>query len=973
MIDVIKMLLGGVTAHPAVTRHVLDIKRRVYTRILTLTAEAYPTDEPIDRATTEGMTPIAMHRGRQWTKRPFGCCWFHLTGTVPAEGEGKPLVALVKIQGEAVSYEGEATGDIITSILSVPDVLQPPTLGKCVVAVTDRGVAGAPVDLWLDAGFNGINGNFICRAVFRYADLAVLHEDVRDYYYEYLTLAVLLSTDRHNPHLTPALKQSLLDVLTCSYALFRKGDVPAARAALAPYYGLSAEEEGVWYTLVGHAHLDLAWMWPERESRRKAVRTITNAVRQAERQPDYVFGLSQAQMLDWVRQSTPTLFAELQQAVARGQVELQGGMWVECDSNMPDGESLIRQFLYGDDFFLQYFGHTSDVVWLPDAFGFTRTLPQIIAGVGKHYFATTKLTWNRVNRFPYQTFWWQAPDGSRILSHISPEGTYCNDGSPLAVAKAEERNVQPETGEALIIYGVGDGGGGPGEAHVQLALHSKGLAGMARTRMASAEDFFGRLAAHAQDAPTVDDELYLEYHRGTYTSQREQKRCNREAERIMHLLEWMLAYYGRDALVTHSMWRTLLLQQFHDILPGSGIGRVHRESVEALTNLIENARRAALDLLPPAEGFGYLNPAPFSRIEYQMYQGEAYLVRADAYSSAVVTPLAHGSEAGDDYLENEWVRVQFAQGVIVSYLDKRRGYDYARGGLNTLRLYYDKDKKYDAWNIGLDYQRHPRRLRFLSAHAHTEGGTAVMVLTWALPHGSVTQHVRLGYGTQVVFDTTVDWHESHLMLRADFAPAIDSDTAVCDVPFGTVCRSTRNDDSVQRAMLEVCAHKYVSVGDGHGNFALYTDSHYGWRLKEGVLSLDMLRSPKHPDPDCDMGTHRFAYAMDIPATPMDATIGGYCFNYPLVPLSVAAEVRPLAWVDHPHVVVETIKPAHRGEGYVVRLYERMGLHAECELHTARAGSLWATDLEERHPAPITPRLTFRPHEIKTVWVRPSAE
>ncbi len=968
MITIIKMLAAGLMKHPNIARHALKVKKKVFRPVAELTVDAYPTAEPIALSAVDNVEAVRMKKGKLWAREHFGSCWFHLMGTVPAEAAGAHLVILMKVQGEGLSYDGDETGDLITSILSVPDVLQPPTVGKCVIDLGEGAAAGTAVDKWVDAGYNGINGNFLFKAKFCYATLAVRDEALWDYYYDYMTLALLLATDGRNPRLTPALKEKLLSTLAEANVLYDNHRLEAAHKVLRRYYDLPNTQEGVRYTLVGHAHLDLAWMWPKRESMRKAVRSLTNAVRQAERCPDYVFGVSQAQMLDWVRQSTPTLFEKLRQLVDKGNVELQGGMWVECDCNLPSGESLVRQFVYGDEFFLRYFGRTSSTVWLPDAFGFPYTLPQIIKGVGKAYFATTKINWNRVNKFPYQSFRWIGPDGSAVLAHISPEGTYCNDGTPLAVAKAEARNVQKETGTALLIYGVGDGGGGPGEGHVQLARRSVGLEGMARTRLGSAQSFFEELA-EVKGLPDYDGELYLEYHRGTYTSQAANKRCNRIAERELHTLEWLLAQKGLDDHCTHELWKTVLFNQFHDILPGSGIERVHRESVDELQSAIDRMRREIAALLPAKEGVGWLNPSPFGRAEYQTHQGAVYLVRADGYSSATYTPVATDSRVGDDCIENDLVKVVFDKGVIVSYRDKTTGIEHAKGGLNRLRLYYDKDKRYDAWNLGPDYQNHPRAIRYLGAEAYMDGGDAVMALRFGLPHGEVRQQVRLGYGKAVRFDTVVDWYEEHLDLRADFVPTIYAPKATCDIQFGSIERDTTNDTSIARAQIEVCAHKYVSVADERGIFALYNDCKYGHRLKEGVLSLNLLRSPKKPDPQCDMGTHHFSYAMDIPADPMAAVAAAYNFNMPMLKTEGDAAIRPMVSADSSNVVIETIKPRRDGKGFAVRLYERSGVATECKLSFAAPyKSLAVADLLEQNARPAEEVLRFAPHEIKTLLV-----
>ena len=963
MKEIICHLLRAMAAHPTVTRHVLAIKKRVYTPLCDLAVEAVSTAEPIPMDQLARYRPIPMEPGQRWTDVRYGACWLHLTGTVPPAGDNKRLVGLLSLGGEGLGYVDGQPVDIVTPLMSVPDALQPPTVGKRVIRYSPLGHAGDPVDMWVDAGNNGITGQFVLQPKLRYARLAGCDDALLDFYYDYLTLALLLATDE-DKHLSKEDREALDAALSMGYRLYAKGDLAGAKAALAEYYALQPDEHDVLYTLVGHAHLDLAWLWPERESRRKALRTFTNALSLMEACPDYVFGASQAQMFDWIRVSDPAVFAALQRRANEGKLEVQGGMWVECDCNIPTGESLVRQFLYGDRFFRTYFGRTSDVVWLPDAFGFPCTLPQIAVGAGKQYFVTTKLYWNQTNTFPYQSFRWCAPDGSALLAHFTPERTYCSDGTPLALAKAQRHNTQPQTGQALVIYGVGDGGGGPGEGHVQVAARATHLRGLPPSRLGSASSFFARLAR--AEVPEYRGELYLEYHQGTYTSQARCKQYNRQCENQLHILEWLSAVYRHCPVALDDMWQRLLFHQFHDILPGSGIGRVHREAEQQLDALLAQIQREIVDVVDAPKGYALFNPSPFAQNALTVHHGKLYLASAQPYSTAVFSQGNSTAAIGDDEMENNRVRLRFRRGEIVSYMDKATGKEYCAKGLNRLVAYHDKPAKYDAWNLDAAYLQDPIKVRYTGSKSYCEPTHAVTELYFAVGNSRIVQKVSLGMGTQVTFSTHVEWHQSHTILRADFYPAVYAPTAQCDIQFGSIQRATTNRDAVEAAQYEVCAHKYVSLTDGENIFAVYSRYKYGWRVKDGVVSLALLRSPTYPDPDCDRGNHDFEYAMDLPVDEMACVAAAYNFNYPMFQMDKAAVVAPLCTVGALNVVVETIKPCEDGNGIAVRVYERLGQKTACSFVVEGYDHYFETDLEENHATPLEGMLFLEPHQIKTI-------
>ncbi len=964
MIGLITSILKGMASHPVITKNLLKIKSSVYTVLSDCEVTAITSAEPIDRTDLPSYIDreVPVKKGFVWSEEKFGACWFHIKGKVDTD---KKAVVLMRISGEGLSYDGEDTVDIVTPLLSITDVIQTPTVGKRVMhVVNEEGV----VDCYVDCGYNGYSGNFLTPAKFHFARIAELNEDINEYYYDYATLCLLLATSDKNKRMTKKLQGELVSLLSRSYDQFHRGNLSAAKNVLKIYYDKEIDYDTVLYTMVGHGHLDLAWLWPERESKRKAVRTFTNAVSLIEKEGSYVFGASQAQMFDWVKSSHPKLFEKIKNCVKNGNIELQGGMWVESDCNMPSGESLVRQFLYGDRFFLENFGHTSDMVWLPDAFGFPATFPQIVKGVGKKYFATIKLTWNTVNKFPHQSFYWVAPDGSRILAHVSPEGTYYNDGTPLSIDKGDRRNIQKETGEGLLIYGCGDGGGGPGEGHVKIAKRSKNLYGLPRTEMGSAVSFFDRLAK-ASNLPEYKDELYLEKHQGTLTSQSDNKKYNRYAERELHNAEWLSALYGKEDLDYY--WQRLLFTQFHDVLPGSGINRVHRESQEDLKGIVSACQKIVAEKIKKISkgtGISALNPSPFYRKEVVYIDGKTYLFDGAGYSAKCLTECVLDQKVNSDGIENGVVKVTFgSDGSILSLIDKRTGREMSKERLNKLVVYKDKPTKYNAWDIDSDYIKYPEKVELVTQSFVIEDGIAKAKQEYKYGSSVVRQTVSIKDDGIVRVDNDIDWRESHKMLRASFSPTVYSDKAEFDIQFGHIDRSTTENDSIEKAKFEVCAHKYVALSDGD-IFAILSDSKYGYRVKNGEVSINLLRSPKYPDESCDMGRHTFSYGIALPLDRKELVAMGYNFNHPLVVTGEDISIDPFVTVDCDNVIVETVKPAEEG-GVAVRLYERYGIPVTTRLKiNGTYEKLISTNLLEKEGEITGETLTFSPHEIKTIVI-----
>ncbi len=984
MIEIIKSLLFGVAKHPIISREARIIRKDVYTKLADVDATVLKSSEPIPYADLSNHTFEPISQGDLWTDQKFGCAWFKLTGRVPA-GVKHPVLVF-NVNGEALAYHDGQPFDIATTIMGVADVFQAPGAGKRIFDLSGKTDKDGNFTIFVDCGHNGVNGNFVFKPKYVYGYLASKDDLTSDFYYDYLTVSLLLVAEE-STSLTDQCNDIIRKALAKSFRLYKKKDIEGAKSALAPLFDENSTEHKlinkcidkhnpVDYTAIGHAHLDLAWLWPKRETMRKALRTFTNALSMIDSKPNYVFGASQAWMYDVIRKDHPEIFVKIKEGVKNGNIEIQGGMWTECDCNLPSGESIIRQFLYGEEFFLEHFGKTSNTMWLPDVFGYPATLPQIIKGVGKDNFATIKLTWNRTNTFPYQTFKWVSPDGSSVVSHISPEGTYCNEASPLTIAKSNRKNRQKEVGKALVIYGNGDGGGGAGEGHVEVIDRERKLYSAGKVDFGSVDGFFEKLPSNI---PEYKGELYLEKHRGTYTSQSENKRLNRALEHSLHTVEWLEAVKlargeALKAEDNDELWKTLLFNQFHDIIPGSGIERVHRESREELNSALNCANDKIKSLTRQIDNENSLfaiNPSPFAQIVELERDGEFYSAKVEGYSAKQLekSSLVMAKHT-DKTLENDLVRIVFGgDGSIISYFDKIHGVEHAKGQLNKLVGYKDKKMHYNAWDISPDYVKHPEKVQLISTKSYCQGIYAVVEHAYKYGDSTITEKVQLGRGSDVLFDLTVDWKEAHKMLRAEFEPNDFSDKVECDIQFGSIERSTLERNSVEKEQFEICAHKYVATF-GRNIFALFSNSKYGYRAKNGKLSLNLLRSPKYPDPTCDIMTHHFTYKMDVPKDRKQLVEEAYNFNLPAFTNEGGLAIPPLVEVDSRDIIIETIKPANSGEGIAVRLYERYGTHTTVNLKlNFNYTSIHQTNLLEKYEQLGDTSLSFRPHEIKTVVIR----
>jgi alpha-mannosidase len=749
---------------------------------------------------------------------------------------------------------------------------------------------------------------------------------------------------------------------------------------------------------IGHGHLDTAWLWPLRETWRKCQRTFSSQLALMRDYPEHRFACSSAQHYAWVKEREPELYREILARVRGGQWVPVGGSWIEPDCNLPAGESLVRQLLHGQRFFERELGARAREFWNPDAFGYANQLPQIVRGAGMTRFLTQKLSWNRFTSLPSHTFAWEGLDGSRITTHFPPADTY-NCGATVAELRGSARAYKDHdrSRNSLLVFGHGDGGGGPTPEMLETLRRVQDLQGVPRTTLMSSDGFFDLLEADAAELPVVVGELYLEYHRGTYTSQAGIKRANRSSEALLHDAEFLAAMATRDANRPYpraelaELWQLLLLNQFHDILPGSSIGEVYEDSRKQLSRVQRDARRlgasAAHALVASGTGHVPVNTIGAPRAEVsERPDGELTFVEAPSYGVGSESPSPDRVEVDESaagfVLGNGQLLARLARdGSLVSLEHRGTGREALAAPGNRLELYDDRPLNWDAWDIDPFHLEtgqacagaHSARVRQAS------GLRAEIAFEHEIGHAShLVQTVRLDAGSRrLEFHTEVEWRERHRLLKVAFPLLIRADRASYETPFGHAERPTHFSRPGDLAQYEVPGHRWADVSEHGFGVALLNDSKYGHSAHGNTLRLTLLRAPTSPDPEADQGAHRFVYALSPHAGGWRE--GGVVaearrLGHPLVWCGGTASPRSLASVDADGLVLDTIKVAEDSDALVLRLYEAYGGRG---LVAVRLGvpftrAWFANMLEDRgQPAQIEDhaiKVAYRPYEIVTLLV-----
>lgn len=726
---------------------------------------------------------------------------------------------------------------------------------------------------------------------------------------------------------------------------------------------------------IGHTHIDVAWLWTLSQTREKVLRSFSTVIHLMKRYPEYKFMSSQAQLYKFVKEQSPELYAEIKEMVRQGRWEVEGAMWVEADCNLASGESLVRQLLFGKRFFKNEFDADCKILWLPDVFGYSAALPQILIKSGVTRFLTSKISWNETNRMPNDTFMWEGIDGTEILSYfltaqdkkkhgpIENFATYNALITPSQTAGAWDRYGNKDIShEVLLTYGHGDGGGGPTEEMIENGIRlEKGIPGCPSVRFDTAGAFLDKLEKNVAKNPKLPKwvgELYLEYHRGTYTSMAKNKRFNRKSEfmyqtaELLSVTDSLLCGSDYPSERLNSGWETILLNQFHDILPGSSIKAVyeesHRQYGEVMKNGSELTNTALKHLADNAAGDGVLvyNPLSFEVSGIAELDGKrVYAEKIPPKGFKVVKSVkeTNSVKIGKNTLENKFFKLRFKGADIVSIYDKRNKREVIKNGrrANVLQAFEDYPRNFDAWEITAYYKDKMWEVNEVeSIEPFDDGACAGFKIRKRFLQSVIEQKICLYDDiARIDFDTYIDWKQDHVLLKALFPVDVHAEKATYDIQFGSLERPTHRNTSWDKAKFEVCAHKYADISEDDYGVSLMNDCKYGYDILGNDMRITLLKSATFPNPDADKCEHRFVYSL-YPHKGNHKSGGtvqaAYCLNMPMLAVKTGnggkhLEEYSLVKCSAENVIIDTVKKAEDSDGIIFRMYETYNRRATVRL------------------------------------------
>lgn len=826
------------------------------------------------------------------------------------------------------------------------------------------------------------------------AELVYLHEAADELYFyaEAITKTIPLlgeeNTDRTD--LMMALDRAFYEIDWDESEYFYES-VEHALAVLKAELADMPKNSSVTIYGIGHTHIDLAWLWRLKHTREKAQRSFSTVMHLMEEYDDYVFLQSQPQLYQFVKEDNPKLYARIKEKVKENKWEPEGGMWVEADCNLISGESLVRQFLYGIQFIQEEFGKKCEYLWLPDVFGYSWALPQILKQCGIQTFMTSKISWNQYNDMPNDLFWWQGIDGSKVLTYFittPPEGQDMTDGvtynglmTPVAVHGSYKKFKNKEISrEILLPYGYGDGGGGVTRDMLEMRRKMEEIPGLPHVKTGKAGAFFRKLHESVENTdrrvPVWNGELYLEYHRGTYTSQAYNKRMNRSMENQLTAVEnlCVLAYLSggsyRKAMLD-KIWKGVLLHQFHDIIPGSSVREVYEDSVknyEHMQEQLAEVRMEAVNALMQEEENTFVlyssSGTAGKALVYIETEEEGYFedeegvlssqkTKGGYYVEAETKPyqmkqiylrpsksMDSEKESFTADLENRTLETPFYEiewtedGRICRLFDKEKERQVLEDGQygNVLEIFEDKPMNFDAWDIDLFYMEKQEHAQLVKPAHLVENGKlkAILRFTYGYRNSMICQDMTVYRDSRRIdFVTTVDWQERNRLLKAAFYTNIHVTKALYDIQFGYVERPTHFNTSWDMAKFEVCGHKWADISETGYGVSLMNDCKYGYNIYDNAMKLTLLKSAKYPDRQADMGTHRFTYSLYPHNGNMLEGKTIEEANQLNVPPVVFAEkacrgIRSLVEVTSEAVQIDAIKKAEKEDCLIVRVHECKG-------------------------------------------------
>lgn len=983
------------------------------------------------------------HKGDEWGGRDYHC-WFKTSVTIPEDFAGKVAALSFKtfdegwdaINPQFILY---INGEHIQGI----------DINHREVIISDCAEAGATYEIDLHA-YSGL----VDRKAKLFGELVVIDKSLRELFYNLQVPAwvceKLAKEDKRRIDMLTVLNEAvnILDLRKPFSKEFNESVAKANEYLRVEFYEKLCGHEDTIATCVGHTHIDVAWHWTVAQTREKVARSFSTVLKLMEEYPEYVFMSSQPQLYKFLKEDHPHVYEKIKEKVKEGVWETEGAMWLEADCNVTSGESLVRQILFGKRFFKQEFGVESEILWLPDVFGYSAALPQILKKSDVNYFMTTKIAWNQFNKMPYDTFMWQGIDGTEVLTHFittkdpyqdpnSHFTTYNGQIHPGAIIGAWDRYQQKDiNNDVLVSYGFGDGGGGATYEMLEVGRRlNKGIPGCPKVKMATSKEYFKKLETKVRKnrrLPKWVGELYLEYHRGTYTSMARNKRDNRISENLYASAEKMSSLamllgkaYPQEKL--NKGWENILLNQFHDILPGSSIKEVYEVTKEEYKEIINNGSEvldSALktivsninlneksvvvfntlsfernDIASFTVPEGFENPALIDEagkeIVCQRVEGKQAIFFAEAVpaSGYKTYKIAEGTanqetalKLSKDGAENKFYKILFDEKAqIKSLFDKKNMREVLKEGQvgNALQAFEDKPMNFDNWDIDIYYQEKMWEVDDIQKVEVVEEGPvrATLKVERKFSDSTIVQKIYVYNDIpRIDFNNYVDWKEHQVLLKAAFPIDVNTSKATYEIQYGSVERPTHHNTSWDVARFEVAGQKWADLSEGEFGVSLLNDSKYGHDIKDGLMRLTLIKSGIEPNPTTDQEEHFFTYSL-YPHSgdwkEAKTVQSAYGLN---VPLYTAVEDKhegklprelSLVKADKDNVIIEVIKKAEDSEDLILRLYEchnnrsRVNLTLSNELESVVECNLMERDLEPVAFDKNSFNFEIKPFEIKT--------
>ncbi len=972
--------LGHAAKSASMQKFAKQLHEKSFTYVTTLDAIGRWSKEPLAFENKLDGLEKSVSVGTVWADEVFDCMWVNMTAELSKHKVDTNKIAfLIDMGGEGLVVDSNGSAkQAITCYASDYDY----QLGRPEkkIVLSEGLIHGDKVDFWIDLAGNDLFGYFHDQAKVCQMDVVIQNTEIRGLAYD---VDVLISAYNYADNQTAkSIMQGLMKVRTMSKNGIDESSAKLMRSEIASLFKNANDDNKFTYSMIGHAHLDLAWLWPIRESYRKGIRTFSNQLMNLDKFPTYKFGASQAQLYDWVKRDNPEVYGRMSEYIKQGRWEVQGATWVEMDSNLIGGESLVRQFYYGKKYFQNEFGEDMKILWLPDSFGYSPCLPQVMKLANVPYFLTQKMSWNAVTKFPYHTFNWEGLDGSTVFAHMLPESTY---NSPCRADKMVfgVKNYQEadKCRKAMMLAGIGDGGAGPGFEHLERATRLEDIKPLPSVKIEKAVNFFDDLEKDKDMFSTYKGELYLEKHQGTYTSRVLNKWYNRKCEfslRNYELLISMLGYDEEKMPINNArleeIWKEILLYQFHDILPGSSINRVYDECVPRYEILLKEIDKAVQALTAKTcDGNGFLNTNSYD-YQHVFKSNGAWLslyakalTSVDAKNAVIINDFY--AVAGKDFIENNSVKIIFRNGNIVSYFDKKLNKEFVSKNacMSEFIMYADKG---DCWDIKSNYKKNKKSLNCTSFTSHSDGPTAVATMTFMIDNTVVKQCITItDDSSMATAKVSVKFAGQEQMLRLSFDTSMKSEVCSFNTQFGHFKRSTTELTKTEQAQFEVSGQKFIDMSDELSGISIINDSKYGFACKGSKMDMCIIRNPKGgPGKNIDQGNSEFKYAIFTHEGKlgMDTYKYAYLLNNPIIEVEGEEDlIQHNIDIDNKNIVLEAVKKADCG-GSIVRLYNSSDTKQKLNVKMSGMTDVSVVDIMEDKISDVDGCISFNPFELMCI-------